>query len=141
MAYLNSASEALTKLPGDHYDADKLRRSTTPADPPSPSPSGMERSAVEFFTCILISVHVVHYSPWQSTPGVASLYRQILSSSTLSETFFHVVGVESWIHVALIDATDVVIWKRNQDVDNRLSMRELVRRSEAILSMIEQGFE
>lgn len=97
----------------------------------------MQRKADDFFTCTLIWTHVLHCSSRQSMPATTSVYRRILSSATLGETFLQVIGVEAWALVALMDAVDTAIWKRDQDAMNRLSMRELVSKSEAILSTIE----
>ncbi|KAM3490681.1 hypothetical protein MY3957_006006 [Beauveria namnaoensis] len=138
LTYINSASDALVKLsedPGYVVGPSRIKSASTPPV------SGMERRAVDFFTCILIWVHILHSSSCQSLPTAASLYRRILSSTTLDETFLQVAGFDCWVLVALMDAVEAAIWKRDQDAENRLSMRELVSKTETILSRIEHQIQ
>lgn len=136
--YLNSASDALAKFSEDRGYVTELFPNNLAS---TPAIAGMERRAVEFFICVLIWVHVLHCSLSQSLPAAASLYRRILSSATLCQTFLQVVGFESWALIALMDAVGAAIWKREQHVKNRLSMRELVSKSEVILSTIEHHIQ
>ncbi|KAM3504755.1 hypothetical protein MY10362_003364 [Beauveria mimosiformis] len=134
IAYISSASDALAKLSegrGCIVELSPIKSASTP------SVSGMERRAVDFFTCILIWVHILHCWSCQSLPTAASLYRRILSSTTLDETFLQVAGFDCWVLVLLMDAVEVSIWKGDQDAQNRLSVRELVMKTEAILSKVE----
>ncbi|KAM3538820.1 hypothetical protein ARSEF1564_008263 [Beauveria bassiana] len=138
LTYINSASDALARLSeGRGYTAQPspIKSASTP------SISGMERRAVDFFTCILIWVHILHSSSCQSLPTAASLYRRILLSTTLDETFLQVAGFGCWVLVVFMDAVEVVIWKRDEDAKNRLSMRELVSKTEVILSRIEHQIQ
>ncbi|KAJ2978187.1 hypothetical protein NQ176_g3967 [Zarea fungicola] len=137
LTYLNSASDALARFSEELW----LINGLSQVDPASNAqPSGMEHRSVEFFTAILIWVHVLHCLSCKSIPAAASLYRRILSTS-FGETFFHVVGLEGWAHVALMDAINTAIWKRDQDLKKMLSMRELVGKSDAILSAIEHQIQ
>ncbi|KAF1738396.1 hypothetical protein CRV24_000321 [Beauveria bassiana] len=133
LTYINSASDALAKLSEDRGYIGEPSPIKSASTPPV---SGMERRAVDFFTCILIWVHILHSSSCQSLPTAANLYRRILSSTTLDETFLKVAGFDCRVLVVLMDAVEVAIWKGDQDAKNRLSMRELVSKTEAILSKI-----
>ncbi|OAA43930.1 Zn(2)-C6 fungal-type DNA-binding domain protein [Beauveria brongniartii RCEF 3172] len=138
IAYISSASDALAKLSegrGYIVELSPIKSAGTP------SVSGMERRAVDFFTCILIWVHILHCWSCQSLPTAASLYRRILSSTTLGETFLQVAGFDCWVLVLLMDAVEAAIWKGDQDAQNRLSVRELVMKTEAILSKIEHQMQ
>lgn len=99
----------------------------------------MERKAVEFFICVLVWIHVLHCSTRQTMPLGASLYRQLLASnSPLAKSFFEIVGLEGWVLGTLMDATEVSLWKGEQEAKNRLSMRELIGKTDAIVSTLNQ---
>ncbi|KAH6855446.1 putative C6 transcription factor [Chaetomium sp. MPI-CAGE-AT-0009] len=107
-----------------------------------PRASTMERKAVEFSTCVLIWIHVLHCSTRQTIPRGASLYRQLLASnSPLAKSFLHVVGFEGWVLGTLMDATEVSLWKREQEANNRLSMRELIGKTDLIVSALNQQLQ
>ncbi|KAK5008588.1 hypothetical protein LTR28_003776 [Elasticomyces elasticus] len=106
-----------------------------------PTASIMERKAVEFFTYILIWVHILHCSTQQIMPLAANLYRQLLSIDSLSKSFVQTVGFEGWIVIALMDAIEISTWKREQEAKNRLSIRELVSKADAVISTLSQRLQ
>lgn len=104
-----------------------------------PRASPMERKAVEFFTCVLIWIHVLYCSTRQAIPRGASLYRQLLASnSPLAKCFVDITGLEGWVLDTLMDATEVSLWKREQEAKNRLSMRELIGKTDSIVATLNQ---
>ncbi|OAA72582.1 Zn(2)-C6 fungal-type DNA-binding domain protein [Cordyceps fumosorosea ARSEF 2679] len=133
--YLDAASDALAKLSEDLVYIGELspNKSITSYIPMS----GMERKTVEFFICTLIRIHTLHCSSYQAAPAAASVYHRMLSPAMLGDAFFHVAGFRSWVLVTLMDAVDAAVWKQEQEARQRLSMRDLVGKAEAILSTIE----
>jgi hypothetical protein len=78
----------------------------------------------------------------QTMPPAAKLYRQLLSTnSSFVNTFVQIVGFEGWVLIALMDVIDVSIWKRDQEENNRLSMRELVQKTDSIASTLNEQIQ
>lgn len=138
MSYLESASLALVECYENGSLAVVYHSSSTSHQQSSvvPRATVMERKALEFFSCILIWVHVLHCSTQQAMPLAANTYRKLLSTDSPFEAFFHIVGVERWVFITLIDAIEVSIWKREQESKNRLSMRELISKTDTIVSSL-----
>lgn len=132
-SYLDSASLALIQY-HDHGSFIDSQQTVLPAA------SAMERKAVEFFTCVLIWIHILHCSTRQAMPrGVGELYRQLLARhSPFVKSFVEIVGFEGWVLATLMDAIEVSVWKREQEERNRLSMRELIGRTDSIVFALNQ---
>ncbi|KAK5996531.1 ustiloxin B cluster transcription factor ustR [Cladobotryum mycophilum] len=144
LSHLDSASLALVKyceivsLTGASHPPSETQIGAAFHPQPSilPAASVMERRALEFFTCTLIWMHILHCSTQQAMPLATSLYRRLLSANSPFGSFVEIVGLEGWVLVALMDAIDVSVWKREQEAKNRLSMRELISKTDAIVSSI-----
>ncbi|KAH6623947.1 putative C6 transcription factor [Chaetomium tenue] len=135
LSYLDSASLDLIQYHdhGSFIDSDHTIL---------PGASPMERKAVEFFTCVLIWIHVLHCSTRQTIPRGATLYRQLLASdSPFAKSFVDIVGLEGWVLDALMDTIEVSLWKREQEAKNRLSMRELIGKTDSILATLNQQLQ
>ncbi|KAH6603624.1 hypothetical protein Trco_008399 [Trichoderma cornu-damae] len=67
-------------------------------------------------------------------PADFTLGETIICSVQLA--ILEIVGVERWVFVSLMDAIEASVWKREQESENRLSMRELIAKTDAIVSSI-----
>lgn len=116
----------------------------TPTAPPALStsyPSPMERKALEFFRALLVWNDILSCSTQRKAPSGAEAYRKLLADEEFAQNLRDVIGCESWILVTIMDATFLEIWKRDQEVQGNLSIRELVSRAEKIDSIIEKAID
>jgi C6 transcription factor Pro1 len=104
-------------------------------------PSSMERKALGFFLALLVWNDVLSCSTQKKAPLGAEAYRKLLADEEFTQTFRDITGCGSWILVTILDATFLEIWKRDQEAQGNLSIRELVSRAEKIESVLEQGIE
>ena len=101
----------------------------------------MERKAFTFFRVLLVWNDILSCSARKTTPVAVEGYRNLLADEQFTQDFRDIIGCESWILVAILDATLLEIWKRNLEAQGNLSIRELVSRAEKTESVLEQGIE
>lgn len=112
----------------------------TPAVVMSP-PSSMERKALGFFRALLVWNDILSCSTQRTRPLGVEVYQKLLADEDFAQNLRDTIGCESWILVAILDATSLEIWKRNQEAEGNLSIRELVSKADKIESVLEQGIE
>ena len=112
----------------------------SPAVAESP-PSSMERKALGFFLALLVWNDVLSCSTRKTKPTGLEVYQKLLADEDFARNLRETIGCESRILVAILDATALEIWKRDQEAQGNLSIRELVSRAEKIESVLEQGIE
>lgn len=157
LSYLNMAAQSLSK-DGDiistyHITSSRMRATSvsstfqqlitptaSPAVATSPS-SLMERKALGFFLALLIWNDVLSSSTRKTKPTGLEVYQKLLANEDFARNLRETIGCESWILVTILDATALEIWKREQEAQGNLSIRELVSRAEKIESVLEQGIE
>ena len=103
--------------------------------------SSMERRALGFFRALLVWNDILSCSSRKTRPLDVERYRTLLAEGDFSRELRDTIGCESWILVSILDATSLEIWKRHQDAQENLSIRELVSRAEKIESFVEQGIK
>ena len=156
-SHLNSAAQSLLKN-GDitstyHVSSPRMRATSisstfqqlitptaSPAVATSP-PSSMERKALGFFLALLVWNDVLSCSTRKTKPAGVEIYQKLLADEDFAQNLQDTIGCESWILIAILDATSLEIWKRDQEAQGNLSIRELVSRAEKIESVLEQGIE
>ncbi|CCC12844.1 unnamed protein product [Sordaria macrospora k-hell] len=117
-----------------------LSSGTSSPAPPGLSP--MERTALSFFRAILIWNEILSSSSLKKVPTAAPCYRELLDSSpSFSTSFQSTTGCEPWILVAIMDATALEVWKRDQENQGNLSIRELVNRASRLEKTLEDGIQ
>ncbi|KAK1774681.1 fungal-specific transcription factor domain-containing protein [Copromyces sp. CBS 386.78] len=117
-----------------------LSSGTSSPTPPGPSP--MERTALSFFRAILIWNDILSSSSLKKVPTAAPSYRDLLASSpSFCTSFQSTTGCEPWILVAIMDATALEVWKRDQENQGNLSIRELVNRASRLERTVEDGIQ
>ena len=104
-------------------------------------PSLMERKALGFFRALLVWNDILSCSSRKTKPVGVETYRKLLADEAFAQNLRDTIGCESWVLVAILDATFLEIWKQNQESQGNLSIRELVSRAEKIESVLEQGIE
>ena len=104
-------------------------------------PSLMERKAFSFFRALLVWNDILSCSTRKTKPVGLKIYRTLLTDEEFAQNLRDTIGCESWILVAILDATDLETWKQKQEAQGGLSIRELVSRAEKIESILEQGIE
>lgn len=116
---------------------------TSSPRPTSTGPSPMEMTALSFFRAILIWNDILSSSSLKKAPTAAPCYRELLASSSPSfcTSFQTTTGCEPWILVAIMDATDLEVWKRDQENQGNLSIRELVNRASRLEKVVEEGIQ
>lgn len=157
LSHLNLAAQSLSKN-GDitstyHVTSSRMRATSvsstfqrlitptaSPAVATSPS-SSMERKALGFFLALLVWNDVLSCSTRKTKPTGLEVYQKLLADEDFARNLRETIGCESWILVAILDATALEIWKRDQEAQGNLSIRELVSRAEKIESVLEQGIE
>ncbi len=112
----------------------------SPAVAMSP-PSLMERKALGFFRALLIWNDILSCSTRKTRPLDVEIYQKFLADEDFANNLRDTIGCESWILVAILDATFLETWKQHQEAQGNLSIRELVSRAEKIESVLEQGIE
>ena len=101
----------------------------------------MERKALGFFLALLIWNDILTCSTRKTKPTGLEFYQKLLADEDFTRNLRETIGCESWILVAILDATALEIWKRDQEAQGNLSFRELVSRAEKIESILEQGIK
>lgn len=112
----------------------------TPAVATSP-PSLMERKALGFFRALLVWNDILSCSTQKTRPLGVDIYQKLLADEDFAQNLRDTIGCESWILVAILNATSLEIWKQNQEAEGNLSIRELVSKADKIESVLEQGIE
>ena len=157
LSHLNLAAQSLSKN-GDitstyHVTSSRMRANSvsstfqqlitptaSPAVATSPS-SSMERKALGFFLALLVWNDVLSCSTRKTKPAGLEVYQKLLADEDFARNLRETIGCESWILVAILDTSTLEIWKRDQEAQGNLSIRELVSRAEKIESVLEQGIE
>ncbi|EAA30506.1 hypothetical protein GE21DRAFT_10633 [Neurospora crassa] len=112
------------------------------SSPVPPGPSPMEQTALSFFRAILIWNDILSSSSLKKIPSAAASYRDLLTSSpSFCVSFQSTTGCEPWILVAIMDATALEVWKRDQENQGNLSIRELVNRASKLENIVEEGIK
>ena len=157
LSHLNLAAQSLSKS-GDitstyHVTSSRMRATSvssifqqlvTPTASPmvaTSPPSSMERKAHGFFLALLVWNDVLSCSTRKTKSTGLEVYQKLLTDEDFARNLRETIGCESWILVAILDATALEIWKRDQEAQGNLSIRELVSRAEKIESVLEQGIE
>lgn len=125
--------------PQQHQLTLSLPSGTSSPTPLRPSP--MERTALSFFRAILIWNDILSSSSLKKVPIAAPSYRDLLASSSFCTSFESTTGCEPWIFVVIMDATALEGWKRDQENQGNLSIRELVNRASRLEDTIEEGIK
>ncbi|KAJ9143368.1 Zn(2)-Cys(6) zinc finger domain protein [Pleurostoma richardsiae] len=105
------------------------------------SPSQMEFKALAFFRALLIWNDVLSCSAQRKVPVAAGAYRKLLENNDFALSFQDTMGCESWILLAILDATILDVWRLDQEARGTLSIRALVSRAEKIERIVEEGIK
>ncbi|KAJ5528730.1 hypothetical protein N7527_002123 [Penicillium freii] len=146
--HLNSASLALASYWQDvsvmdqgHLSTPQIHQTWNSQQLGIPASSRLEQKALEFFSSVLIWIHIMDCTTRKVIPTSQDLYRRLLSDESPLKSFKDVVGYEGWVLVALMDATTVSIWKLEQEAERRLSIRELIIKTTVIESFLNQRIQ
>ena len=116
----------------------------TPTEVPTVTgshPSLMERKALGLFGALLVWNDILSCSTRRTRPLSVEVYQKLLADEDFARNIRDTIGCESWVLVVILNATSLEVWKRNQEAQGNLSIRELVSRAEKIESVLEQGIE
>ncbi|KAK3935497.1 fungal-specific transcription factor domain-containing protein [Diplogelasinospora grovesii] len=153
-SYLSSAAQSLL----DHEDllstsqlsSNTMRQSSISMQliqtsalsaPTLTRPSPMEFKALSFFRALLIWNDVLSSSARKKVPSAADAYRKLLADGEFAVAFQETTGCESWVLLAIMDAAILESWKRDQEAQGNLSIRELVNRAARLESTVEEGIK
>jgi hypothetical protein len=100
-------------------------------------PSPMESKALAFFSALLIGNDVLSSSIRKQAVQDPETYRKLLANQDLSLVISDIIGCPSWILSVIMDTTILDTWKRDQEKQGKLSIRELANRAGKIESMVE----
>jgi hypothetical protein len=101
----------------------------------------MESKALNFFRALLIWNDVLSCSAQKKVPLATEVYRSLLTNDDFAVSFQNATGCENWVVVAIMDATILEAWKRDQEAQGNLSIRELVKRAGKLESTVEDGIK
>lgn len=104
-----------------------------------PNSSSMEQKALCFFRALLVWNDILSCSAKTMAPSRVEAYRNLLADEQFAQDFRDIIGCETWVLVTIMDATNLEIWKRDQDARGILSIRELIKRVNEIEAVLEQG--
>ena len=98
----------------------------------------MESQALAFFLVNLVWDDVMLSSMRKKIPSAASVYRKLLAEKTFDKAFRDITGCEGWVMLAIIDTTNLEIWRHDQEKNGTLSIRSLVGRAREIELRVER---
>ena len=102
----------------------------------------MEETALSVFRAVLIWNDILSSSSLKKVPSAAASYRDLFASSpSFCASFQSTTGCEPWILVAIMDTTVLEVWKRDQEEQGNLSIRELVKRASSLEKTAEKGIQ
>ncbi|KAK3400714.1 fungal-specific transcription factor domain-containing protein [Sordaria brevicollis] len=132
---------ASSPKPEAHQHQLALSHPSGTSNPTPLSPSPMERTALSFFRAILVWNDILSSSSLKKIPFGAPSYRELLASPSFCTSFEATTGCEAWILVTIMDATALEEWKRDQENQGNLSIRELVNRASRLEDTVEASIK
>lgn len=104
----------------------------------TPSTSTMESRALKFSLARLMRNEILICSVQRHVPAAADAYRKLMSENDFRIAFREANSCDGNVFIAIMDITDLEIWRRDQVASGTLSIRGLVSRAAEIESRVEQ---
>lgn len=149
-SYLHLSSAALSLAQhldnNPALDSDAISRNTTNPQSSAWTTSpyqahSMEHKALRFFSAILTWNDILHCSSQQSVPAAVNTYQKLLADENFSQLFLNAVGCEGWVLVPILETMLFASWKKNQEAQGQLSIRELIAKVDHIELILHKRME
>ena len=149
-SYLHLSSAALSLAQhlenNPALDSDAISRNTT--NPQSSAwttgpyqAHSMEHKALRFFSAVLTWNDILHCSTQQSVPAAVNTYQKLLADEDFNQLFLNAVGCEGWVLVPILETMLFANWKKNQEAQGQLSIRELIAKVDHIELILHKRME